>query len=152
MLQGLATAEYTIEDGLLYVDCPVTMAGLQVLFQNEDGELCCEPLEMLNGMENVSSMKDDNCLFMSYSLRGRTIPAGRHAILRVGNAQVKGIILSDVNGREVLAEYNTPTFIETIQPEQQVKPREGIFDMMGRKVQAPQQKGVYVVDGKKVCF
>ena len=152
MLQGMATAEYTVEDGLLYIDCPVTMAGLQVLFKTEDGELRCEPLEILNGRENVSSMKDESCLFMSYSLCGRTIPAGRHAILRVGNAQVMGIILSDVNGREVLAEYRTPTFIETIQPEQQVKPREGIFDMMGRKIQAPQQKGVYVIDGKKVCF
>lgn len=152
MLQGMATAEYTVEDGLLYIDSPVTMAGLQVLFKTEDGELRCEPLEILNGRENVSSMKDESCLFMSYSLCGRAIPAGRHAILRVGNAQVMGIILSDVNGREVLAEYRTPTFIETIQPEQQVKPREGIFDMMGRKIQAPQQKGVYVIDGKKVCF
>ena len=152
MLQGMATAEYTVEDGLLYIDSPVTMAGLQVLFKTEDGELRCEPLEILNGRENVSSMKDESCLFMSYSLCGRAIPAGRHAILRVGNAQVMGIILSDVNGREVLAEYRTPTFIETIQPEQQVKPREGIFDMMGRKIQAPQQEGVYVIDGKKVCF
>lgn len=151
-VNGMATAEYTVEDGLLYVECPVTIAGLQVLFKNENGELCCEPLEILNGMENVSSMKEDNCLFMSYSLRNRTIPAGRHAILRVGNAQVTGIILSDVNGHEVMAEYRTPTFIETIQAEQQVKPREGIFDMMGRKIQVPQRKGVYVIDGKKVCF
>ena len=149
---GMATADYTVEDGLLYIDSPVALAGLQVLFKNEDGELRCEPLDILNGMENVSSMKDVSCQFMSYSLCGKTIPAGRHAILRVGNAQVLGIVLSDVRGREILAEYQTPTFVDTIQPEQQVTPREGIFDLMGRRIQTPQKKGIYVINGKKVCF
>ncbi|WP_288287223.1 S8 family serine peptidase [uncultured Prevotella sp.] len=150
-LQALSTAEYTIEDGLLYIDSPVQLAGLQVLFQNEDDEPCCEPLEILKGMEYASCMKDENYLFMSYSFRGRTIPAGRHAILRVGDAEVSGIVLSDVNGHEVMANYSLPTIIENILPEQQVETQKGLFDLMGRKIQT-MRKGVYVIDGKKVCY
>ena len=148
---ALATADYTIEDGLLYIDCPVSLAGVQVLFRTQDGELRCEPLDVLDGMENTSSTRDDECLFLSYSFRGRTIPAGRHAILRVGDAEVAGIVLSDIGGREVMANYSLPTVIETVLPEQHVDSRQGVFDLMGRKIQTP-RKGVYVVDGKKVCY
>jgi hypothetical protein len=88
---------------------------------------------------------------MSYSFRGRTIPAGRHAILRVGDAEVSGIVLSDVNGHEVMANYSLPTIIENILPEQEVETQKGLFDLMGRKIQT-MRKGVYVIDGKKVCY
>ena len=151
MSQALATAEYTIEDGLLYLDSPVSLAGLQVQFMNENGEIICEPLDILTGMENVSSLKDENGLFMSYSFRGRIIPAGRHAILRVGDAQIEAIIVSDVQGHEVQVNYSMPTIIENITSEQHIEKPQGMFDLMGRKMQTP-RKGVYVIDGKKVCY
>lgn len=151
MSQALATAEYTIEDGLLYLDSPVSLAGLQVQFMNENGEIICEPLDILTGMENVSSLKDENGLFMSYSFRGRTIPAGRHAILRVGDAQIEAIIVSDVQGHEVQVNYSMPTIIENITSEQHIEKPQGMYDLMGRKMQTP-RKGVYVIDGKKVCY
>lgn len=153
MPQALATADYTIEDGLLYIDSPVQLAGLQVLYQNEDGELACEPLDILNGMEYAQTTDVDSqtTTFLSYSFRGQTIPAGRHAILRVGHATVIGIVLSDMMGHEVLVNYSQPTVVESILPEQQVKTQKGLFDLMGRKIQAP-RKGVYVMDGKKVCY
>ena len=150
-LQTLASANYTIEDGLLYIDSPVQLAGLQVLFRHNDGEGLCEPLEILNGMENMTDMKSEECLFMTYSMRGRSIPAGHHAILRVGDAEVAGIILSDINGHEVMISYSQPTVIENILPEQKVETQKGIFDLMGRRMLTP-RKGVYVIDGKKVCY
>ena len=153
MPQALATADYTIEDGLLYIDSPVQLAGLQVHYQNEDGELTCEPLDILDGMEyaQTSDVDSQTTTFLSYSFRGQTIPAGRHAILRVGHAKVIGIVLSDMMGHEVLVNYSQPTVVESILPEQQVKTQKGLFDLMGRKIQAP-RKGVYVMDGKKVCY
>lgn len=149
--QALATAEYTIEDGLLYIDSPVSLAGLQILLQNEDGVITYEPLDVLNGMENVTNPSAEDGWFMSFSLQGKTIPAGRHAVLRVNNAQVTGMLLSDTRGREVVAETSMPTDINTITVQPMGKARQGIFDMMGRQVQAP-QKGVYVIDGKKVNY
>lgn len=149
--QALATAEYTIEDGLLYIDSPVSLAGLQILLQNENGEITYEPLDVLSGMENVTNPSVEDGWFMSFSLQGKTIPAGRHAVLRVNNAQVAGMLLSDIRGHEVVAETSMPTDINTITVQPMGKARQGIFDMMGRKVQAP-QKGVYVIDGKKVNY
>ena len=150
--EAMATASYTIEDGLLYIDSPVNLAGLQILFETSDEEFRAEPLQVLEGMEYAAINRPDESQFMTYSLCQRIIPAGRHAVLRVGDdVKVKAIVLSDAQGHEVLADYETPTIIEKVQPEQQVKPREGIFDLMGRKVKNPTH-GIYVLDGKKVCF
>lgn len=149
--QALATAEYTIEDGLLYIDSPVSLAGLQILLQNENGEISYEPLDILNGMENVTKTDAGTGAFMSFSLEGKTIPAGRHAVLRVNQSQVEGILLSDVRGREVMAESTMPTVIDSVTARPEAKPRKGIYDMLGRKARIP-QNGIYVNEGKKVYY
>ena len=149
--EALATASYTVEDGLLYIETPVNLAGLQILFETDDEEFRAEPQQVLQGMEYAAINRHDESQFVTYSLCKRFIPAGRHAVLRVGDVKVKSIVLSDVQGHEVYATYEMPTIVEKVQPEQQVKPREGFFDLMGRKVQTPTH-GIYVLDGKKVCF
>lgn len=151
--QALTTAEYTIENGLLYIDSPVRLAGLQILFKSSEGDLRCKPLDVLHGMEyaQITNPEGPSSMFLSYSLSGRSIPAGHRAVLRVDDAEVAGIVLSDEYGHEVLANYSQPTVIEHILPEQHLESRPGIYDMMGRKVKAP-RTGVYVIDGKKVCY
>ena len=88
---------------------------------------------------------------MAYSFTGRTIPAGRHAVLRVNESTLSGIVLSDKFGDEVQILGQDPTIIENISPSQRVKKQEGIFDLMGRRVKTP-SKGVYIINGKKVCY
>lgn len=149
--KAMATASYTVEDGLLYIDTPVNLAGMQILFETSEEEFRAEPLQVLQGMEYAAINRSDESQFMSYSLCKRFIPAGRHAVLRVGDTKVRSLVLSDVQGHEVHAAYEMPTIVEKVQPEQQVKPREGFFDLMGRKVKTPSH-GIYVLDGKKVCF
>ena len=100
------------------------------------------------------TFKDDEtstCLMMAYSMIGRTIPAGRHAIAYVGDATLDEIVLSDKWGNNVNALYQMPTVIETISPTQQPVKREGIYDLMGRRIVKP-SKGVYISNGKKVCY
>ena len=147
--QSLGTATFTIEDGLLYIDSSVQLAGLQVIL---NGITSPQPTDVLANMECVATPLNDGkgCQFLSYSLSGATIPAGRHAVLRLGDVSLKGIVLSDVHGHEVLATYEQPTVIEHT-PEEQFAAPKGIYDLTGRKVVTPVH-GIYIMDGKKVCF
>ena len=153
MALGLETANYTIENGLLYIDSPVELAGIQLYLTSPSSENQYHPLSAIEGMEQVACKMNNNqdYQFMAYSFTGCTIPAGRHAILRVGEATLLDIVLSDNFGNEIQITYQNPTIIENISPSQQIKKQEGIFDLMGRRITKP-SKGVYIVNGKKVCY
>lgn len=152
MAQSLATAEFTIEDGILYLDSPVELGGVQ-FFLTAPEETSFAPLKTLEGMEYVNYVEEDGLThkLMAFSLVGRTIPAGRHAIMYVGDATLVDIMLSDKWGQEVKAQTQMPTAIQTITPAQRPVEREGMFDLMGRRVAKP-SKGVYIINGKKVCY
>lgn len=150
---ALPTAEYTIEDGILYIDSPVELGGIQFCLTSQS-DVHFTPFKALEGMEFITykqNKESESVQIMSFSMAGCTIPAGRHAILYVGGASIDDIVLSDKWGEGVSAMYQMPTVIETISPAQQSVEREGIFDMMGRRVSKP-SKGVYINNGKKVCY
>ena len=150
--QSFAAATFTIEDGLLYIDSPVRLAGLQVIL---DGITSPQPTEVLSNMECVGTPMHDGkgCRFLSYSLSGSTIPAGRHAILQLGDAALKSIVLCDTHGQEVLATYEQPTVIEQMaeDPVKGTSTEHQLLDLTGRKVIVP-SRGIYIINGKKVCF
>lgn len=153
--QGLATATYTIEDGLLYISSPVKLAGLQLYLSDFEDATEIRPLAALDEMEQVSSLLNggNEMQFISYSLNQGCIPAGYQAVLRIGDARLKALILSDLLGHQVHAEYQTPTSIETLPTESNSKQSSGIYDLTGRKIVNEQfLKGVYIVNGKKVCY
>ena len=152
MAQSLATAEFAIEDGILYLDSPVELGGLQFRLTTPEG-VQFVPFKALEDMEYVNYTEDEGAtsLLMSFSLIGRTIPVGRHAILYVGDATLVDIMLSDKWGNDVKAIGQMSTAIETIVPAQKSVEREGLFDLMGRRVAKP-SKGVYIINGKKVCY
>ncbi len=151
MSTAMSTATYTIEDGLLYIESPVSLAGLQILFDTTDKDFNPEPLQVLEGMEYAVVNRSEESQFISYSLVNRVVPAGRHAVLRVGDASVKSIVLSDVHANDVRASYSTPTIVERLQSDWQYKKSEGIYNLMGSKVLTP-RRGVYISNGKKVCY
>lgn len=149
-----AVAEYSVEDGIVYVDCPVDLAGVQLML-TADREATIIATEALNGFEQVGAWMDENSyLFMAYNMAGRVIPAGRHAILNIADADITDIRLSDKDGHNVLAVPAVPTVIDHIAADQQV--RRGVYDLMGRKVandasSLPRlQPGIYIVNGSKV--
>ncbi len=149
-----AVAEYSVEDGIVYVDCPVDLAGVQLML-TADREATITATEALNGFEQVGAWMDETSyLFMAYNMAGRVIPAGRHAILNIADAGITDIRLSDKDGHNILAVPAVPTVIDHIAADQQV--RRGVYDLMGRKVandasSLPRlQPGIYIVNGPKV--
>ena len=153
MSQSLSTAEYSIEDGILYIDSPVELAGVQFSLTSSE-EVRFTPLKALEGMEYVNYRQEQESapdLLMAFSLSGLTIPAGRHPILFVGNASLTDIVLSDKWGNDVRPLSKMPTAIETISPVQKPAKQKGIYDLKGRRVTKP-SKGVYINNGEKVVY
>lgn len=99
-----ATASYWIKDGILYVESANGIAGVQVLLNGIDANTAVTPLDGLNGFETMGDMDEQgNYLFLGFSLSGKSISAGSHALLRVGNASIDQLILSDSYGKKIMA-------------------------------------------------
>ena len=107
----IATAYYTIEDGILFVDTPVELGGVQVSLNSLESLETLEPLQSMNGFEQVKVNTSEGSMFLAYSMNGNKLEAGKHALLRIGNAEVSDIALSDPTGHNVMAvfkENDTP--------------------------------------------
>ena len=98
----VATAYYSIEDGILFVDTPVELGGVQFVLNDIDSQNI-EVLQALEGFEQVKANVSDGTLFMAYSMSGKRLPAGKHALLRIGEGQINTVALSDPEGHNVLA-------------------------------------------------
>lgn len=99
-----ATASYWIKDGILYVESANGIAGVQVHLNGIDADTAVTPLDGLNGFETMGDMDEQgNYLFLGFSLSGKSISAGSHALLRVGNASIDQLVLSDSFGKKIMA-------------------------------------------------
>ena len=95
-------AVYTIEDGILYVESAVALGGIQFRFNVSEGAEIT-PLEALNGFETVSDNQGDaGYLFMAFSMTGKTLSTGKHALLRIGDARITEVVLCDATGKSVV--------------------------------------------------
>ena len=154
--QTEAQAVYSIEDGMLYLDCPVALAGIQLQLKTAaDNSLT--PADNLNGFELSSSwLTDTDYLLMVYNLNGKTLAAGKQAVMHIGNAEIATLRLADAAGNPVkvtMADGNT-TGIDRMGKD--VMYSEGIFNVKGQKVAGKTTdleklpKGVYIIGGEKV--
>jgi hypothetical protein len=109
------TATYYIENGILYVETTVALGGVQFSFvADKDAEI--KPLEALDGFEKVTNwINDYELVFMAYSMSGKTIPAGRHALLEIGDAELSSIVLSDTQGHNVMPINGTTTNLGVVE-------------------------------------
>lgn len=150
---ALATATYTVEDGVVYVDCPVALAGVQVQLATEDGQTVTVA-DDLKGFETTSAwLTDNDYLFLGYSMSGKTLASGKHALLNIGTGQIAKIRLSDMYGRNVEAIGNEATGIDRMGKD--VMTVKGVYNMSGQKVAGSAErkklpKGVYIINGEKV--
>lgn len=110
-----STATYSIEDNTLYVDSPVELAGVQVALKMPQTQKA-EVADDLKGFETTSAWKNENSyLFLAYSMTGKTLPAGKHALLHLGDeAQIEQITLADKQGHNVTALAHGTTGIATL--------------------------------------
>lgn len=120
-VQSVAT--YTVEGGILYLDCPVDLAGIQVELSGKSNETSISVSENLNGMENIGNWTNDSrYCFLSFSLIGKTLDSGRQALLEIGEATVDRIILVDTYGNSVLAMAGSVNSKESITLQQMKNP------------------------------
>lgn len=148
------TAKYSIENGVLYVESTVALAGVQVRLNGEKGRVISVD-ESLNGFEQTSAwLSDQDWIFLAYNLNGKTLPAGKHALLHIGEAGLSTLCLSDASGRNVKVTQAETTAIESI--ESKVKADSSIHSLDGKTISVDDKqkdqlpKGVYIVNGEKV--
>lgn len=149
-----AQAIYTIEDGVLYVETPVTLAGIQVQFA-ADHTKTMKAAEGLNGFEQASTWFTDNdYMLMAYSFGKKTLAPGKHALLYIGDAELTDIRVSDVVGMKVnvVAGSGTTAIDDALLTKTLNKT--GIYNLNGQKVAGNAdrklQRGVYIINGQKV--
>ena len=149
-----STATYTIEDGILYVESPVALAGVQVQLATEEDQTIsvCDDMK---GLEQTSAwLSNRDYLFLAYSMSGKALEAGKHAVLNLGKAKISNIRLSDRDGHNVQAIGNEETRVNRLTVDAHKVP--GIYSLSGQKVSANGDdlnrlpKGVYIINGKKV--
>jgi hypothetical protein len=142
-----STATYTIEDGVLYIDSDVAVGGIQLSIAAPKGTQF-QGLEALNGFEQMTEWRSDSeCLFLAFSMTGKSIAPGKQAILRIGDAALNEVIISNSRGGNVLAVNGNATSVSEVTGEDVEV--EGIYDLVGRKLKQISSPGVYIVNGKK---
>lgn len=151
---AMATATYTVENGIVYVDSPVDLAGVQIQIATEKGSEVTATGEM-EGFEQASSwLSDNDFIYLAYSMSGKTLTAGKHAILNIGNAKIMDIRLSDATGKNVEAKAGELSSITRLGSD--VMNVSGIYTLTGVKLSGRSSDlkklpaGVYIVDGKKM--
>lgn len=153
-MAATAEATYTIENGTVYVESPVALAGVQVQLATGEGQEITVA-DGLNGFEHASAwLSDNDYLFMAYNMNGHTLSPGKHALLNIGDAEIATIRLSDVAGRNVQATGSQVTSIDRMGKD--VMSVKGIYSISGQKITGSAKqmkklpKGVYIIDGVKV--
>ena len=148
------SAVYFVEDGVLYVESPVTLGGVQVQL-TVDGRGRMEDVrvdEDLDGFEQASAwLSDDDYLFLAYSLNGKILTPGKHALLYIGDAEISSLRLSDTAGKNVnVSNDDGTTGIDRMG--KHVMNVNGVYDLQGRKLSSdtPLKKGIYIINGSKV--
>ena len=118
------TATYSIEDGILYVETPFVLGGVQFSF---DAEAEISALEALNGFEQMTWNSAENLNFMAYSMSGKTLSVGKHALLYIGDAEMKQVVLSNAQGQNVPAIRKTATDLSSVEAMQMRLPNPNPF-------------------------
>lgn len=152
-------ATYTIEDGILYVESPVSLGGVQVNVSADKDASSFQMLEGLDGMEQANTwLSDEEYLLLAFSMSGNTIPTGKQPLMYVGDDDVIGLVACDADGKNVLAVNGTATNVESLPfgIEQSGNAEVRYYDSVGRSISADVAKksGLYIqsiyVNGKCV--
>ena len=150
--ENAQVAIYTIENGMLYIETPVALAGLQLLLNVADDQVLT-PASSLKGFEQATTWFSENDYqLLAYHLGGRQLEPGKHAILDLGDAEISSIRLSDRQGRLVRAVPGQDTTGIKDAMGLKVKNVKGIYNLNGQKITNSSKllHGVYIINGQKV--
>lgn len=148
------SATYSIENGILFVNSPVALAGVQVQLATDKNQKI-SIADSLSDFEQASAwLSDNDWLFLAYNMNVKTLPAGKNAIMYIGDARISSICLSDAMGRNVKAVGDNVTGVNHMGSD--VMHIEGIYTLSGRKLSGSSEmlnrlpNGVYIINGKKI--
>lgn len=149
--EDVAQTVYTIEDGVLYIETPVEIAGLQIQLSLNNKEESIKTTETLKGFEVASTwLTENDYRMLAYSFGSKTLTPGKHAIMTIGNADITSLRLSDTQGRSVLAVPGEATLINDAMGSK-VMTTKGVYNLSGQKMGSDKlRKGVYIINGEKV--
>lgn len=109
------TVTYTVENGVLYIESDVALGGIQLSLAAPKGTEFTA-LDALAGFEQMGDWRNDNeYLFLAFSMSGKSIAPGKNAILRIGDAEITEIIVSNVRGGNMLAVDGNTTGIGAVE-------------------------------------
>ena len=116
------TATYTVENGVIYVDSDVPLGGVQFrIAAGEDFDI--KALEALGAFEVVKDYTPENgWLLLAYSMSGKTLPVGKHALFSIGDAEISEAVFSDAVGRNVMAICGNTTGLGSVEAMQMQMP------------------------------
>lgn len=103
-------AVYSVDKGILYVNSPVELAGVQLDLVGNRGLTEFNTLEALKGMETTADwLNEEAYRFVAFSLSGKTLGTGKQALLEIGDAELEQLILVDTKGNRVAALLDNST-------------------------------------------
>ena len=106
----LSTAYFTEENGTLYVECDQPIAGLEVRLNADRAKTEISKAGSFSGFEEIANWLSDNeYLYMIFSMSGKTLPPGKHALLNINDASVIDLVASNVNGAPLAVEFTSGT-------------------------------------------
>lgn len=119
---------YYVQDGVLYVENAQPLGGVQVRLDVAKGTEITA-LEALTGMEQTSVwISDEEYLFLAYSMSGRTLAGGTHALLKIGGEVVVAeMVVSDSKGHNIAAINGDATGIGKVEAMQLQMPAPNPF-------------------------
>ena len=104
-----------MEDGILYIESDVAIGGIQLSINAPKGSEFT-PLEAINGFEQVGTWLNDNEFqFLVFSMSGKYLAPGKHAVLRIGDATINEVILSNSRGGNITVIDGNTTGIGVIE-------------------------------------
>ena len=119
---------YYVQDGVLYMENTQPLGGVQVRLNVAKGTEITV-LDGLDGMEQTNVWTSDSeYLFLAYSMSGRTLAAGTHALLQIGTeATVTEVVISDTRGKNITAVDGNATGIGKVEAVQLQMPSPNPF-------------------------
>lgn len=122
------SAVYSIENGVLYIDSPVELAGVQFTLGGNRATTEIAALDALKPMECTGEwITDSDYKFIAFSMSGKNIGSGRNALLSIGDATVDDIILVDSAGNRVAAVNGNTTGLGAVLMHQMAVPTPNPF-------------------------
>lgn len=98
-IEQLSTTYFSVEDGILYVECDQPVGGVQVRLNADKAKTDISKAGTFTGFEEIANWLSDNeYLYMIFSMTGQTLTPGKHALLNINNAAISELVASSVNG------------------------------------------------------